>query len=401
LLKSLKLIIKFLIHRLFILLHIRDYINTNYDYKIFQSNKLHTFFGYYDKTPFSKDGEILLAIVSDKKKGPIKEPCVAHIGYFNDSDPTKFMPVGETTTWCWQLGARLMWYGEENNLIIYNKQIDNGYGSLVQRIDDKKIINELNYPIYDIDKNSEFGLTLNFSRLGRLRPGYGYINFSDSTVGQAYPPDDGIWICDLKRNTKELIIDLESVVNFEFDNNTLDTEHYINHLSFNPSGNRFLFFHVWNNNGKRRTRAITSDVHGNNLFQLNEGRTVSHYTWANDNELLMTGYGRSGFGYYLFRDLSNQIKPVGNEILKSDGHPSFLNVERIITDTYPESLFNEQKLLKYNLNGELNLIAQIHSSFFNQGEYKCDLHPRCNADYSKVAVDFCSQDGRKIAVFTI
>ena len=87
--------------------------------------------------------------------------------------------------------------------------------------------------------------------------------------------------------------------------------------------------------------------------------------------------------------------------MEKDGHPSFLNVEQIITDTYPESLFNEQQLLKYNLNGELNLIAQIHSSFFNQCEYKCDLHPRCNADYSRVAVDFCSQDGRKIAVFTI
>ena len=81
--------------------------------------------------------------------------------------------------------------------------------------------------------------------------------------------DDGIWICDLKRNKKELIIDLESVVNFKFDSHTLDTEHYINHLSFNPSGNRFLFFHVYNNNGERRTRAITSDVNGNNLFLLN------------------------------------------------------------------------------------------------------------------------------------
>ena len=140
--KSLKIIIKFIIHKFFILFHIRGYITTNHDYQVYQSNKLHTFFGYYDKTPFSKDGEILLAIVSDKKKGPIKEPCVAHIGYFNVSDPTKFMPVGETTTWCWQLGARLMWYGEKNNLIIYNKQINNRYGSVIQRIDDKKIIKQ-------------------------------------------------------------------------------------------------------------------------------------------------------------------------------------------------------------------------------------------------------------------
>ena len=56
----------------------------------------------------------------------------------------------------------------------------------------------------------------------------------------------------------------DNVFIINFDNNTLNTEHYINHIAFNPSGNRFLFFHVWNNNGKRRTRAITSDVHGNN-----------------------------------------------------------------------------------------------------------------------------------------
>tara|TARA_B100000315_G_scaffold251627_1_gene286790 strand:+ start:353 stop:1381 length:1029 start_codon:yes stop_codon:yes gene_type:complete len=342
----------------------------------------------------------LLAIVSDKKKGPIKEPCVAHIGYFNVSDPTKFIPVGETTTWCWQLGARLMWYGNKNNLIIYNKQFKNRYGSVIQRIDDKKIIKELKSPIYDVDKNAEFGLTLNFSRLGRLRPGYGYINFQDGTVGQAYPPDDGIWICDLKRNTKKLIIDLESVVNFEFDNNMLDTEHYINHLSFNPSGNRFLFFHVWNNNGKRRTRAITSDLNGENWFQLNIDKP-SHYAWITDNELLMTGHGCNGFGYYLCNDQTDSVRPVGDSFLDEDGHPSYLKGEHIITDTYPKGLFNEQELLIYNLNENLNVIAKIHSSFFNQGEYKCDLHPRVNADYSKVAVDFCSQDRRNICVINL
>ena len=383
------------------MLNIRGYIRTNCDYQIFDSNKRHTFFGYYDKTPFSKDSDILLAIVSDKKNESIQDPSVAYVGYFNKSNPTEFMIVGETTTWCWQLGARLMWYGGENNLIIYNKLINNRYGSVVQSINDKKIIKELNFPIYDIDKNSEFGLTLNFSRLGRLRPGYGYINFIDNTVGQAYQSDDGIWICDLKKNKKELIIDLESVVNFKFDSNTLNTEHYINHLSFNPSGKRFLFFHVYNNNGERFTRAITSDVHGNNLFLLNDGRTVSHYAWKNENELLITGQGKNGFGYYLIRDQSNEINQVGKGILEQDGHPSFILNNGIVTDTYPQPIFNEQELLLYDFNNGLNKLAKIHSSFNLKGEYKCDLHPRVNADYSKIAVDYCSKDGRKIAVFSI
>jgi len=46
-------------------------------------------------------------------------------------------------------------------------------------------------------------------------------------------------------------------------------------------------------------------------------------------------------------------------------------------------------------------IFNAYSQFLNIGEYKCDLHPRVNADYSKVVVDFCSQNSRKIAVFDI
>jgi len=382
------------------MLRIRDYIITNYDYKIFESNKLHTFFGYYDKTPFSENGKILLAMTTDKRNGSIRKPSLAQVGYFDFSKPTEFMAVGETTAWCWQLGARLMWLGKNQNQIIYNKQIDDGYGSVVQRIDDKSIIKTFNFPIYDIDKNAQYGLTLNFSRLGRLRPGYGYINFQDDTVEQSYMSDDGIWLCDLKNNKNELIISLEAVVNFKFDSHISDTEHYINHLSFNPSGNRFLFFHVYDNNGERRTRAITSDVNGNNLFLLNEGRTVSHYVWKNDNELLITGYGRNGFGYYLIRDKSNEVNCVGESVLEQDGHPSFFTNDGIVTDTYPQPIFNEQELLIYDFSKGLKKLAQIHSSFNIQGEYKCDLHPRVNADYSKVAVDFCSKDRRKIAVFS-
>lgn len=399
--KILKKIMEFMIHRICVLLRMRLFINTTKSYTIYKSHRKQTFFGYYDKTPFSQEGDKLLAIASDINSGPIKIPSTAEVGYFQLEDSSRFHRVGETTTWCWQLGARLMWYGNQGSFIIYNKQFKSGYGSIIQSIDDKEIIKQLNFPIYDVDKKGEFGLTLNFSRLGRLRPGYGYINFPDRTVGQAYPPDDGVWICDLKRNKMELIIDLESVVNFEFDNNKLDTEHYINHLSFNPSGNRFLFFHVWTHQGQRFTRAITSDTKGENLYLLNEGRVVSHYSWKNDDELLMTGYGRNGFGYYSFRDQTDDFRMFVKSVLKTDGHPSFLSNGGIVTDTYPQGILNEQQLLIYNLNGKLDTIAKIHSSFFNHGEHKCDLHPRNNSDSSKIAVDFHSYVGRRIAVFSV
>jgi hypothetical protein len=122
----------------------------------------------------------------------------------------------------------------------------------------------------------------------------------------------------------------------------LETEHYINHLSFNPSGFRFLFFHVWDNKGKRYTRAITSDLQGQNLHLLNEGRSVSHYAWRNDKELIMTAVGKHHFGYFLFRNLSEGITPISPQSLTNDGHPWFINYEKIIKDTYPQGFFNEQ-----------------------------------------------------------
>ena len=96
--------------------------------------------------------------------------------------------------------------------------------------------------------------------------------------------------------------------------------------------------------------------------------------------------------YFQYRNLYSSKMPINiaNALYAS-----------IVTDTYPQPFFNEQHLLIYDFKEGLNKIAQIHSSFNIRGEYKCDLHPRYNDDYSRVAVDFCSQDGRKIAVFTI
>jgi len=393
--------IKSILHGLMIILGKRNYINSNQNYQILQSKHLHTFFGYYDKTPFSKNGKIILAMVTDKKIGSINKPSLAQIGYFNFSRPTEFISVGETTTWCWQLGARLMWFGDSQNKIIYNKIINDGYGSVIQRINDKSIIKKLNFPIYDVDKNFEYGLSLNFSRLGRLRPGYGYVNFPDDTNEQSYMCDDGIWRCDFKNNKKDLIIDLQSIVNFKFPHNPKNIEHYINHLSINPSGDRFLFYHVYNYKGQRLTRGITADLNGNKLYLLNEGRTISHYSWKSDNELLITGQGRNGFGYYLIRDKSNKINQIAEGLLNKDGHPSFISNSGIITDTYPQPIFNEQELLTYDSKNKLKTIAQIHSSFNLKGEYKCDLHPRVNFNNNKVAVDFCTKNRRKIAVFNI
>ena len=61
------------------------------------------------------------------------------VGYFDRNGDTGFRLVGESSTWCWQMGCRLQWFPEhENEFVIYNKIVDRAYGSVVQNIRTKK-----------------------------------------------------------------------------------------------------------------------------------------------------------------------------------------------------------------------------------------------------------------------
>ena len=101
------------------------------------------YFGYYDVSPFNRDDSLLLALRAPVKNTPPSSDTAIRVGYFEIENPGTFYSVGDTTTWCWQLGCRLQWYPlnkeGKNNTIIYNKLIDNSYGCCIQDITSKKI----------------------------------------------------------------------------------------------------------------------------------------------------------------------------------------------------------------------------------------------------------------------
>ena len=376
--------------------------NTILPFKEYTTNNAQTFFGYYDKIPFNANGSKLLAISVDCENRQLKEPIVANIGYFYTGDSKRFVKLDETSTWCWQQGCRLMWHPQyPSDRILYNRVVDHDYGSIVYDLRQDTIVREYEFPIYDIDSQGKKVASLNFSRLGRLRPGYGYINFEDTGEGNIAPDDDGVWIYDLESNEKHLIVTLHDLLNFEPSSTMRDAEHYVNHLCFNPSGKRLLFFHIWFDGKKRHVRGLTCDINGQNLFILNEGRLVSHYTWKNDHELLLTGEGSKGFGYFLIDIRDPKPRRLSGERLNQDGHPSFLKEgEMFLTDTYPNQ-FNYQSLNIVGLEGTVNTVVRVYSPSSYKGEYRCDLHPRLSNDSSMVCVDVPGIDGRKLAVIKL
>ncbi len=383
---------------------LRRNIISRFPVTLFSSKKRHTFFGYYDRTSFSLDNNKILALAIDCDNRPLIQPLKAEIGFFYIDNPNEFHRIGETTTWCWQQGCRQMWFPkDENRLVMYNKIVNDNYGSVVHDINSKKIINEFNFPIYDVNKNGTSALTLNFSRLHRVRPGYGYMNIDDNTKNDLCPENDGVWICDLLDSKKNLIINLKMLSNLEPDDTMDKALHYINHLCFNPGGSRFLFFHLWIKDNKRYSRGITSDLEGNNIHIVNNRGFVSHYSWKNNQELLIYSAINQQAQYYLYHDLSDEVQTVSEDLLNSDGHPTFFNEgEWIVTDTYPSRFSREQSLIIFNIEkNSLHKIAKIYSPTEYTGEVRCDLHPRVSRNNRYICIDAPTKNGRGMMIFDI
>ena len=367
----------------------------------FGGNKSHTYFGYYDINPFNKNGDLLATKTSLENTTP-KYDRKMRIGYYSLSDKKTFHEIGQTTTWCWQQGCRLQWYNNSDDKIIYNKMIEDNLGSVIQNIYSKEFIKTINNPIYSVANSGEWGLTLNFQRLHKYRPGYGYNN-NDTKWSSLKSDNDGIWLIDLKNNNKHLLFSISEISQFY----TLDTmqgaNHYFNHIQINPSNDRFLFFHLWVKNDKRYSRLITSKIDGSELYPLiNEGH-VSHYNWISESKIIAySTHQDTGTFYHLYEDMTGNYHPLKLDILLNDGHPTISSDGRyLLTDTYPDK-FGDQKLILHDFkNKKTEILGEYFSPLKYRGEMRCDLHPRFNKNGNMICFDSALSGRRQLYVIKL
>lgn len=374
--------------------------------RIFALTDAHIFFGYYDVAQFSCDEKMLLATVAPliyKTPGPHDS---LRVGFFDlHQDVTEFREIGSTNTWCWQQGCRLQWYPSgRNQTVIYNTIVDGKYGCVIQDIYNSEIVKSFKRPIYVVSRDGKWGLSLDFSRLQRMRPGYGYSLFPDISTDDLAPVKDGIWRLDMQTGEEKLLFSVNDIAGVAPDKSMDGAEHYFNHVLFNPAGNRFMFFHIRQLPDKQRNiRLFTCGIDGGDLRILNDSGHVSHYCWKDNNHLLayatVTG---SGKGYYLLNDFSHEFQAFGKGLLNEDGHPSFVPDERhLITDTYPDK-YGEQSLLLYDYKDHnLTVLKKEYSPVKFFGEIRCDLHPRVSPSGKYISIDCIINGKRAIEVFDI
>ena len=210
-----------------------------------EDKDFHVFRGYYDIKYMSNDDKKILThrlpVRSDKN-------TEIEIGYYNLPDKS-FHKVSNSSAWCWQQGSRLRWHPTDDNYIVFNDTIDNEYCTRVfnykNGTEEKRICRAL----YDVSHDFTWGLSLNYSRLQRKRPGYGYNALADNTAGINAPDNDGIFFVDIQNNTSYLKYSLKDLANRSgFDQNH---EYYINHISISPDDSKYLFFLIFTIPGKK------------------------------------------------------------------------------------------------------------------------------------------------------
>jgi hypothetical protein len=140
----------------------RTFIEEEVTIKKISVNGRSSFFGYYDKYP-ERNGRVLFHLISDNNSEKLDIAI-------KDIETDKSLRIlGNTCSFNWQQGARLMWLND--NEVIFN-DYENGNPSCSRISLDGEIIR---YPfsIHDCYLD-EFSLTLDYARLTRYSPDYGY-----------------------------------------------------------------------------------------------------------------------------------------------------------------------------------------------------------------------------------
>ena len=403
----------------------------------------HFFFGYYDKTPWDAAGRRILAhrtTFLDRFPNPEGR---TDVGFFSTDGTGKYMKLAETTAWNWQQGSQLQWLPDNDGggqRVMFNDRRENRLVSVILNPDNGKA-QTVDSSIYTLHPSGRTALTLNYARLFDMRMDYGISGLADSWRDVLCPSDDGIYSVDLNTGHRSLIVSILQVAAIQPNPLGEYAKHWVNHMMFNPSGRRFCFLHRFNRpDGITHSRLFSADSDGRNLRLLFEGM-VSHYSWRDDTTILAWAGKRSILGGSSHRSsalasrLRRCLKPVYYAMgkprilmqkimrdsfylvedseqamaerfaygkLTSDGHCTF-SPDRtwVLTDGYTDRQ-NRLPLFLYSTQTEEVIeIGRFPTPRELDGPIRVDLHPRFNADGTKVCIDSAMDGTRQMYVIDV
>ena len=349
-----------------------------------------TFFGYYDISPFNGLNSNLILTHCNRHK-PNQRPSTkmpTDIILYNMRKKT-WRKVDTTFAWNWQQGSRLQWLDDDS--IIYNFYKNDFLYAKSYNI---KTNDFKNYPtsINAIYRNV-YGLTLDYVALSEFTEyGYSGIHIKNRI--------DGILYLEFKTRKIVSLLTEKDIIN-KIDQSIISkfSKGHINHISISPNGSTFIFIYRGVLDNKRSDFLFCYSLQNGELELIVANKTISHYTWKDNDTLICWAILNQVSGYYSIDLQSKNQSLLFNT--NQDGHPTILKDGRMITDTYSDKNSN-QHLYCYNFhNQEVSKILSIYHTIFYNKYNRCDLHPSINAEDEKFQVDTRYKNKRQIIIGNI
>lgn len=355
------------------------------------------FFGYYDKSPWDASDRYMLCLKAKDTWSDVSPKETADILLIDtekeENDPSRYKKIAETRSWNVQQSCMLQWLGPDfSSRIVYNDFRDGKYVSVILSIEDgsEKVIEA---PVYTVSTDGKTALTLDFSRLYNLRPGYGYYNVPEETKGVALPDTTAIWKINLETGEVHDLLKYTDFASFQ-PRHEMEEEgsiHKVNHLMISPNGNRFMVLYRWFNGRRKYTRLITCNIDGTDMYVLSDDDMVSHCCWMNNSSILAFENKKdTGSGYYLMKDKTQKYVQYWKGI-DFDGHPSFSpDGSHIVFDRYPDKARVAAVFVsdaKDRKKRDVQTVARVFAPFKYDNDTRCDLHPRWNREGNQICFD--------------
>ena len=372
-------------------------------------------FGYYDKLEFDPGNRYVLSNQVDfEGRTPTADDRI-QVGIVDTGDGDKWTELGKSDAWGWQQGCMLQWRPGSKSEVVWN---DREEGQFICHILDFQSGKKRTLPraIYALGADGKYGISADFARIQRLRPGYGYQGVPDPTAKVERPEDSGIWRVDMQSGDSELILSIAEISRFQADslpNDSPDAHHYFNHLLVSPDSKRFIFLHRWRGSKTRSfmTRMLTANIaDGSDLRVVDPSGYTSHFIWRDPETITAWSRHEShSNAFYRFKDVPAAAEltpePIGLEKMPLNGHNTYLpqhENEWILNDTYPDKDKREQHVYLYHVPTDTRVpIGNFHSPALYVGEWRCDTHPRYSNDGTKVVIDSPHNRGRQLHLIDV
>ncbi len=390
---------------------------------------------FYDICPWSPNGRYLVVnkLPYQGKKpqlGDKAEICII------DLNRQTIRTIYQTKVWSFQVGANAQWDAISNKYIYTNDLINNQPVCVRIDITNNKVV-AFAGPKYDVSPDGRFvaGPNLDFINITQ----YGYsLPDPPNGIPNQYRKDqmssEGIWLTDLKTNSKRLLASYNDIYEHASESNKKfykDGVYYGFHTKFNRQGNRIMFVFRCLFEGKGRNASLfTLNTDGKEIIQClpyekwNQkaelGGSGNHPNWHPDGEHIImntvpTWLGYKNMMFSMFKYDGSDFKVLTDNHLGS-GHPSVEpNTRYLVSDAYtkqnwvvkngeiPIRLIDLEQDKEDTLCTVLNDVGNEGEMYSDEGgsQFKLDPHPAWSRDYTKICFNGAPEGRRQVFIAAI